>query len=414
MIDLNWLKDNLKEYKQSIINRQMKPEEFKLEEILHLYKEKKEIIGKLQDFQRQRNILTGKIDEIEKAKEIKNNISKFNLKEKEISEKLYKLEIKLPNILSPDVPIGKNETENKEIEKWGKIPEFNFKLKDHLELGKNLDLIDTESASKISGARFYYLKNEAVLMEFALIEFVFKMLAKEGFIPIIPPVMTRPQIMKKMGKERFISEDDAFYIEKDDLYLIGSAEHTIGPIYMNEILKQEDLPKRYIGFSTSFRREAGKYGMDTRGILRVHQFDKIEMFSFAFPDKSEQEHQYLLSMQKKIMQALELPCRIMMLCSGDTGITDFKQYDLETWIPSQNKYRETHSCSNTLEYQSRGVNTRFKNNEKGKNEYVHMLNATGLAIERILVAILENNQQKDGSVKVPKILQNFIGKNIIN
>lgn len=413
MIDLNWLKDNLEEYKKSIINRQMKPEEFKLEEILLLYKDKKKISMELQELQRQRNVLAGKIEEAEKARIIKKSINDLNLKDREIGDKLYKLEIKLPNILSSDVPIGKDETESKEIEKWGKIPKFSFTPKDHLEIGNNLDLIDMESASKVSGTRFYYLKNEAVLLEFALLQFVFKMLVNEGFVPIIPPVMIRASVMKKMGKERFISDNDAFYIEKDDLYLIGSAEHTIGPIHMDEILKESDLPKRYVGFSTSFRRESGSYGMDTRGILRVHQFDKIEMFSFAHPNKSEEEHQFLLFTQKKIMQALELPHRVVMMCSGDIGVTDFKQYDIETWIPSQNKYRETHSCSNVAEYQSRGIKTYFKNKETGKNEYVHTLNATGIAMSRILIAILENNQQEDGSVKIPKVLQDFIGKNLI-
>ena len=413
MIDLNWLKDNLEEYKKSLVNRQMKLEEFKLDEILRLYADKKKISAELQELQRKRNTLGGKIQEAEKAKEIKKNISELNLKNREIIENLYKLEVKLPNILSPDVPIGKNESENKEIEKWGEIPKFNFTLKDHLEIGKNLDLIDMGKASIVSGARFYYLKNEAVLIEFALLDFVFKMLIKQGFIPVIPPVMVKSGIMKKMGKERFISDSNAFYVEKDDLYLVGSAEHTIGPLHMDDVLKEEDLPKRYVGFSTSFRREAGSYGKDTRGILRAHQFDKIEMFSFAHPDKSEEEHQLLLSMQKKIMQALELSYRVIILCSGDTGITDFKQYDLETWIPTQNKYRETHSCSNVGEYQSRGINARYKNKETGKNQYAHTLNATGIAIGRVLIAILENNQQQNGSVKVPKVLQDYIGKSLI-
>ena len=413
MIDLNWLKDNLEEYKKSLVNRQMKLEEFKLDEILRLYADKKKISAELQELQRKRNTLGGKIQEAEKAKEIKKNISELNLKNREIIENLYKLEVKLPNILSPDVPIGKNESENKEIEKWGEIPKFNFTLKDHLEIGKNLNLIDMGKASIVSGARFYYLKNEAVLIEFALLDFVFKMLIKQGFIPVIPPVMVKSGIMKKMGKERFISDSDAFYVEKDDLYLVGSAEHTIGPLHMDDVLKEEDLPKRYVGFSTSFRREAGSYGKDTRGILRAHQFDKIEMFSFAHPDKSEEEHQLLLSMQKKIMQALELSYRVIILCSGDTGITDFKQYDLETWIPTQNKYRETHSCSNVGEYQSRGINARYKNKETGKNQYAHTLNATGIAIGRVLIAILENNQQQNGSVKVPKVLQDYIGKSLI-
>jgi len=413
MIDLNWLKDNLEEYKKSLVNRQMKLEEFKLDEILRLYADKKKISAELQELQRKRNTLGGKIQEAEKAKEIKKNISELNLKNRETIENLYKLEVKLPNILSSDVPIGKNESENKEIEKWGEIPKFNFTLKDHLEIGKNLDLIDMGKASIVSGARFYYLKNEAVLIEFALLDFVFKMLIKQGFIPVIPPVMVKSGIMKKMGKERFISDSDAFYVEKDDLYLVGSAEHTIGPLHIDDVLKEEDLPKRYVGFSTSFRREAGSYGKDTRGILRAHQFDKIEMFSFAHPDKSEEEHQLLLSMQKKIMQALELSYRVIILCSGDTGITDFKQYDLETWIPTQNKYRETHSCSNVGEYQSRGINTRYKNKETGKNQYAHTLNATGIAIGRVLIAILENNQQQNGSVKVPKVLQDYIGKSLI-
>jgi len=220
-------------------------------------------------------------------------------------------------------------------------------------------------------------------------------------------------VMKKMGKAKFIKDNDAFRIAEDNLYLVGSAEHSIGPLHMEHTFEAQDLPRRYVGFSTSFRREAGSYGKDTKGILRVHQFDKVELFSFTPPRESEEEHQFLLMRQEELLQALELPYRVMQICTGDMGFGDYKQYDIETWLPGQGRYRETHSCSNTTDFQARGLRAKWRNPETGKSEFVHTLNATGFAMTRMIIAILENYQQPDGSVLIPKALQGYMGKDRI-
>jgi seryl-tRNA synthetase len=340
----------------------------------------------------------------EKLKKIEDEIDEL---EKNLEEKLSLV----PNLKSPDVPLGKDENDNVVLRAWGEIPKFDFPPKDHVELGKIYDLIDIERAGKVAGSRFYYLKNSAVLLEFALINFAYDLLLKEGFIPIIPPVFIKEKYYRGMGRLNSLEKNERYYLPQDDLYLVGSAEHTIGPYFANEILEEKDLPKRFLGFSTCFRREAGSYGKDVRGILRTHQFDKVEMFSFTLPEESEKEHQFLLSMQEKIMQELKLPYRVVLICSGDLGFTDYKQYDIETWLPSQNKYRETHSCSNTTDFQARGINARVRR-KNGKIEYLHMLNATAIAIGRTIIAILENYQRKD-YIEVPEVLRKYLKFDII-
>jgi seryl-tRNA synthetase len=340
----------------------------------------------------------------ERLKKIEDEIDEF---EKNLEEKLSLV----PNLKSPDVPLGKDENDNVVLRIWGEIPKFDFPPKDHVELGKIYDLIDIERAGKVAGSRFYYLKNSAVLLEFALINFAYDLLLKEGFIPIIPPVFIKEKYYRGMGRLNSLEKNERYYLPQDDLYLVGSAEHTIGPYFANEILEEKDLPKRFLGFSTCFRREAGSYGKDVRGILRTHQFDKVEMFSFTLPEESEKEHEFLLSMQEKIMQELKLPYRVVLICSGDLGFTDYKQYDIETWLPSQNKYRETHSCSNTTDFQARGINARVRR-KNGKIEYLHMLNATAIAIGRTIIAILENYQRKD-YIEVPEVLRKYLKFDII-
>jgi seryl-tRNA synthetase len=308
---------------------------------------------------------------------------------------------------APDVPRGKDENDNVILRVWGEIPQFDFNPKDHVDLGKEYDLIDTEKAGLVAGSRFYYLKNEAVLLEIALIKFVFDTLLPYGFIPIIPPYFIKEKYYRGMGRITGADREERYYLEKDELFLIGSAEHTIGPYHAEEILEEDELPKRYLGFSPCFRREAGSYGKDVRGILRTHQFEKIEMFSFTLPEKSEEEHQFLLSLEEKIMQLLKIPYRVMFICTGDMGRTDYKQYDIEAWLPGQERYRETHSCSNTTDYQARGINARFRR-KNGKVEYLHMLNATALAIGRAIIAILENYQRKN-YIEIPEVLVPYLG-----
>ena len=343
-----------------------------------------------------------------------------------MQEEPSKLLREVPNIPLPDVPVGKDDTENKVLKIWGKVPVFNFTPKDHVALGQDLDLISTEKASTITGARFAYLKREAALLEFALVQYVLSVVTSEKilkkiadsvekeyspkpFIPVVPPVMIRPEVFRKMGRLTEADKEERYYLQQDDLYLVGSAEHTLGPLHMDETLPEEALPLRCLGFSTAFRREAGSYGKDMKGILRVHQFDKLEMESFTAPEDSLKEQNFFVAIQEYLMQGLELPYQVVAVCTGDMGKPDARQIDIETWLPGQEKYRETHSADLMQDFQARRLNIKVKRKD-GKIEFAHMNDATAFAIGRTLIAILENYQQKDGSVKMPRVLQGYVGK----
>jgi len=367
---------------------------------------------KERDEKKSKQKILGEEKKIEEAKKIKIEIQSLEEEIRNLDEERQVVLLKIPNLPSDDALAGKDEKDNTTVKEVGERPNFDFEPKDHMELGVNLNLINTETAAKVSGARFGYLLGEAALMEFGLVSLALKEAVKEGFTPVVPPVMAKPEIMRDMGKGKFLEEGEAFYLPEDNLYLIGSAEHTIGPLHMNEILNEEALPKRYIGFSTAFRREAGSYGKDTKGILRVHQFDKVEMFSFSDPKNSKEEHAFLLSMQERFISLLKLPYRVVEVCTGDMTFGDSRQFDIETWIPSQKTYRETNSCSNTTDYQARGINARLKR-KTGEIEFLHMLNATGIAVGRILIAIMENFQTKEGNIKVPEVLMPYVGKELI-
>ena len=327
-----------------------------------------------------------------------------------IEEELEKTLRSFPNILRSDVKIGKDEKDNEVLRLVGTPPVFDFLVKDHVTLGEDLDMIDIERAGKVSGSRFVYLKGDLVLMEFALLQYAFSVLVPEGFTPVIPPHIISTAAMSAMGYLDHGGEEEIYHLRHDESVLIGTSEQAIGPMHMDEVLKEETLPLRYMGFSPCYRREAGSHGKDVRGILRVHQFDKIEMFSFTTPEKSDAEHEVILAMQEKLMQGLGLPYRVLRLCSGDIGAPSARTYDIETWMPGQNQYRETNSTSNTTDFQTRRLKIRYKRIEDGKNELAHALNGTAFAIGRILIAILENNQQADGSVVVPAVLRPWIGK----
>jgi seryl-tRNA synthetase len=284
-----------------------------------------------------------------------------------------------------------------------------------LEIGKELDLIDVERAARASGSRFGYLKNEAAQLEFALVQLAQEILLKEGFKFVVPPVMLKPTAFEAMGcVDTAEQKEETYFLEKDNLYLVATSEQSLGAMHIDEVLEEKDLPLRYLGFSTCFRREAGSYGKDTKGILRVHQFDKLEMFSFTRPEDSTKEHQFLVFMEEKLMQELKLPYRVVQLCSVDFARASSSTFDIETWLPGQDggsgQYRETHSCSNCTDFQTRRLNTRWRNSKTGKLELVHALNGTAFAIGRMIIAILENYQQKDGSVEIPKALRPWMGK----
>lgn len=318
---------------------------------------------------------------------------------------------KYPNLLRDDVPVGTDETSNEVVRVFMEPTSFSFEPKDHLTLGEDLGMIDVERATKVSGARFVYLKGDLVLLEFALIQYAFSLLGKNGFVPVMPPHIISTSAMSKMGYLDHGGEEEVYHLKNDDAVLIGTSEQAIGPMLMDEMLDETKLPLRYMGFSPCYRREAGSYGRDVRGILRMHQFDKIEMFSFTAPEESDTEHHVLLSMEEQLMQGLKLPHRVMKLCSGDVGAPSARTYDIETWIPSQKMYRETHSTSNTTDFQTRRLNIRVKRD--GKNVLAHALNGTAFAIGRTLIAIMENYQQEDGSIVVPEVLRAYVGKEVV-
>lgn len=365
--------------------------------------------------------------DIEGGKRNKEEMKALEIKVADVEGPRDEALLAIPNLPSDDTPIGKDESANKVLRKIGTPKDFDFEPKDHLALGESLGIIDTESAAKISGTRFSYLKGDAVKLEFALVHYVFEILTdativrsiaegvKAGyhstpFIPVVPPVMIRPDVFQKMA--RLEPKEERYYIPSDDAYLIGSAEHTLGPLHMDEIIPEEKLPIRYLGFSSAFRREAGSYGKDTRGILRVHQFDKLEMESFVRPEDGITEQDFLVAVQEYLMKSLKLPYQVVAICTGDMGAPDVRQFDIETWMPSQKKYRETHTSDYNSDYQSRRLNTRVKRSD-GKAEFVHMNDATAFAIGRTIIAILENYQTKDGSIAVPEMLQKYVGKEII-
>ncbi len=403
MLDLNFIKDNKDLVKKGVKAKNYDPEI--VDRVLKVDGTRRQLIGDIEKLRAEKNKLTAQ--DIEKGKKIKETLKRLEPDLKSAEEELSNLLHQIPNLPAKDVTIGKDESENKEIKKWGKVTQFSFKPKSHYELGASLDLIDTKRAAKVSGSRFGYLKNEAVVLEMALINLAFETLIKEGFVPVLPPAMISTDSMKAMGYLDHQGADNMYLLGKDNLILVGTAEQSIGPMHKDEVLSEKELPKRYVAFSACFRREAGSYGKDTKGILRVHQFNKVEMFSFTKPKDSDKEHEYLLSLEEKLMQKLELPYQVVKMCSGDLGDPAARKYDIEAWFPSEKKYRETHSTSNCTDFQARRLNIKFKDKD-GQSKFVHMLNGTAFS-ERPILAILENYQQKDGCVLIPKALQKYTG-----
>ncbi|MCD6094629.1 serine--tRNA ligase [bacterium] len=406
MLDIKLIRENPELIKEGCRKRGARVD---IDRILDLDKRKRELMHKIEQLRSKQKELGSQTPlPLKKLKQIKNEIKKLEPLLKEKEEKLQELLLSLPNLPLEDVPEGKDEKENVVLRREGDLKRFDFKPKDYLTISEKLDLIDVKRAGKISGTRFGFLKKEAVLLEFALIKFTFDRLLKYGFSPIIPPVMLKPEMMEGTGHLSEKDRKEKYFIEKDQLYLAGTAEQPIAAMYANEILKEKDLPLRYLGFSTCFRREAGSYGKDTKGIFRVHQFDKIEMFSFCKPEESKQEHEFFLNLQERLMKEIDLPYQVVKICTGDMGFPAARQYDIETWIPSEGRYRETHSTSVCTDFQARRLNIRYRS-KTGKLNFVHTVNGTAFAIGRTIIAIIENYQQKDGTIKIPEALQKYTG-----
>jgi seryl-tRNA synthetase len=423
MLDKKFIRENPEIIKEVAKNKGIKID---IDRLLMLDEENKKLTTKLDDFRAELN-KNSKVkptpEVIEQLKNLKKEMVECEGALKQIGDELEILMYQVPNIVSADTPIGPDESANKLLRTVGDIPKFDFQPKDHMELGLLHGMIDTEKSAIVSGSRFNYLFGKAVLLQFALVQYTFSVLTDENiikelatkvgnpftkpFIPTLPPVLVKAEVMKKM--DRFEPVDDRYYFEKDDILLVGSAEHTLGPIHLNEILKKEDLPIRYIGYSSAFRREAGAYGKDTTGILRRHQFDKLEMESFTQPEYGQVEQDLFIAIQEYLVQQLGIPYQVVQKCTGDIGgKADFRAVDIECYMPGQGAYRETHTSDYMTDFQARRLNIRY-NNEKNEKTFVHMNDATAFAIGRILIAILENYQQADGSIIIPKVLQKYAG-----
>ncbi len=324
--------------------------------------------------------------------------------QEELSELLYRI----PNPALPHVVVSPNEADNAVIRTVGDKPTFSFTPKDHEALAVQLGIVDKESAAAASGARFMYLKGDGALLQMALTLYALNTAGKHGFSPIMVPHLITADSMRAMGYLEHGGHDEIYFLPKDNLYLIGTSEQAIGPMHKNKLMSLSELPARYIGVSPCYRREAGSYGKDTGGFIRMHQFDKVEMFSVTTPEQSEAEHALILSIEEDLMQGLHIPYHVIQMVTGDLGLPAAAKFDIEAWMPAQDAYRETHSTSTTTDFQARRLNTRFKNAE-GKNEFVHMLNGTAFAIGRTMAALLENHQQEDGSVTIPEVLQPYMG-----
>jgi len=413
MLDIKFIRENPEKVQEASKNKGI---ELNLHHLIEIDEKYREALMQLQTFQEERNSnnkeTKGKPtdEQIVKGKELKEKMETIEKVVAELKEELDGWLGKIPNPAKADVKVGKNESENDVIKTVGKPKEFSFQPKDHLALGEALDMIDVERAAKTSGTRFYYLKNDAVLLEFALKQFAFETLIREGFTPILPPVLIKKESMQALGYMENGGEEDMYHLEKDDLYLVGTAEQSIVPMHKNEVFESSELPKRYVGFSPSFRREAGSYGKDTRGIIRVHQFDKVEMVSYVKTNEDDQELAYLLSLEEKFLQALDLPYQVIKMCTGDLGFPAAKKYDIEVWMPTQNKYRELTSVSTTTDFQARRLAIKYR--EQGKTDFVNILNGTVFS-SRPIAVILENYQQEDGSVIVPEVLRKYMGKDVI-
>ncbi len=411
MLDSQILKNGLEEFIENLKKRNISID---VEQLIELDENRRKSKFEAEQIKAEQNKLGKEIAKadkkekeglLKKAAELSSTFKILSEKAESEEKEFLDLWIKIPNIVDPSSPTGLTEEDNKEIKKMGEINDFK-NPKNHLEIGESLGLINVEKAAEVSGSRFSYIFGDLVKIEFNLVSYVLDKLSSKGFLSTVPPVLVRENALYGTG---FFPDDaeQVYEIQNDELYLVGTSEVSLAALHSDEIIEYSSLPLRYAGFSTCFRREAGTYGKDTTGIFRVHQFDKVEMFSFCNPEESKEEHEYLLSLEEEILKDLEIPYRVVDVCSGDLGASASKKFDIEAWIPSQKNYREVTSCSNTTDYQSRRLNIRTK--KEKETSLIHTLNGTALAVGRILIALIENNQKEDGSVIFSDKLSKIIG-----
>ncbi|MDO4506639.1 MAG: serine--tRNA ligase [Spirochaetales bacterium] len=425
MLDYRFIKENLEAVKKNIIDRNMDPAKADADLVVKLFDERTALTTSLQELQKKRNenaaSMKQKLDPetrqkyIDEGKTLKEQIAAEEAKLNEVEAALDEAGRQIPNMAHPETPIGKLDTENLEVKKVGTIRKFDFKAKSHVEIMEALDLIDFERATKVSGPKFYYLKNEAVFLEQALIMYAMNILRKHGFTTFITPDVAKEEVLKGIGFNPRGNESNVYAIEEEGTCLVATAEITLGGYHSGEILDKSKLPLMYCGLSHCFRREAGAAGQFSKGLYRVHQFDKVEMFVYSTPEQSDELHEKLRQIEEEIFTGLGIPFHVVDTCTGDLGAPAYRKWDLEAWMPGradekhpEGDYGEVTSTSNCTDFQARRLNVKYRDDD-GKNKYVHMLNGTAIAVGRAMLALIENYQNEDGSVTIPEVLVPFCG-----
>lgn len=421
MLDPKYIRDNIEAVEANIRNRNMQAD---ARAVVRLYDQRSQAIQELEQLRARRNEtaqqMKAKLDDaerqqlIEEGKQLKSRIPELEQRLNEIEAELTGEVERIPNMMHPDAPVGTGEEANREIKRVGKLPEFDFAPKDHVELGSQLDLLDFETATRVSGTKFYYLKNEAVFLELALCRYALDTLRKHAFVPMITPDIAREEVVAGIGYNPRGPETNIYSLEDGDGCLVGTAEITLGGYYSGQIMESESLPVRLAGISHCFRKEAGAAGQFSRGLYRVHQFTKVEMFVYCLPEQSDALLEELRAIEEEIFSALEIPFRVVDTCSGDLGAPAYRKYDLEAWMPGRGdggEWGEITSTSNCTDYQARRLGVRYR--DGNTRRFVHMLNGTAIAVSRALIALLENHQQADGSVRIPSALVPYTGFELI-
>ena len=421
MLDMKFVRENLDEVQQNLDQRHTTGD---LAGFTKAYDERKELILKVEELKALRNSVTAEISQLKRNKEdasekiaemqkVGDEIEALDSRLKVVETEMKDALLMLPNMVDSSVPVGGDEEDNVEVRRWGTVPSFDFPVKAHWDLGEELDILDFDRAGKVSGSRFTFYKGLGARLERALINFMLDLhVDKQGYVEMMTPQIVTKETMTGTGQLPKFAED-VYKVEGEDMYLIPTAEVTVTNYYRDEVLEEETLPQNFTAFTACFRSEAGSAGRDTRGLIRVHQFNKVEMVKFAAPEHSFDELEKLTHDAEEVLQLLGLPHRTITLCTGDIGFGSAKTYDVEVWMPAQDKYREISSCSNMTDFQARRANIRFRRTQKGKPEFVHTLNGSGLAVGRTVAAIMENFQQPDGSIVIPKVLVPYMGTDII-
>ncbi len=409
MIDVELLRTNPEKVKQGVVAKQFDPG--LVDQALELDGVWRKLLGEVETLRAERN-RAAKEKNIEGGKDIKKKLQNLEPKLDVAEKNFQEVFEQIPNPPLPSVPVGKDEKENVEVRKWGEPRHFDFEPKDHLELGKNLGILDFETGAKVTGSQFYFLYGDGAMLELALVQYALELLANEGFTPVITPDLAKSRYYLGTGYMPKGNEAQTYTIEGEDLGLIATAEVTLAGKHADEVIPEDKLPMKYIGYSHCFRQEAGAYGKYSKGIYRVHQFTKAEMFIYCKPEESETMHEHILAMEEKIYQELGLPYRVLEMCTGDLGAMAARKFDIEAWMPTRGEYGEVTSTSNCTDYQARNLKIRLRRKD-GKSEYVHMLNGTAIATSRTPLAILENYQEADGSVVIPEVLRKWMGKDKI-